>query len=154
MRLDEALAEIHEAAETLLGNATAEDELLEGVNTIQLGEERDSTPPFPLVAIVLDAANCVDEATTHIIREVWTVPVNVVALYYTVLGPDTGYREATKIAARARSVLLADRNLGKPGVVHDARSLQFTSSDWRYRDGLVYAAVATIQVRFRVTEGR
>ena len=149
MRLDEAFENIITSIEKKLSEATAEGELLHGVESVVRGDRARPRPPTPAIWIFAEQANPAHEPTT--IRERWTLPVVLTAIYQAD-DPEEGYRRSSEFAAKARSVVLQDRSLGYRDFVQDTRSGRFEPSGPWHTEGRLYGAVAVIEVTFIIKE--
>lgn len=149
MRLDEAIGQILDSIEEALTNATEEGELLEGVQSIVRGDRARPRPLTPAVWIFAETAN--PDYTRTSLHEIWTLPIVLTPIIQSEI-PEEGYKEATKLAARARSVVLNDRLLGLPDVVRDCKSGRFEPSAPWHNEGKLYSAVAVVTVIFLIKE--
>lgn len=149
MRLDEAFEAIINSVIGVLSAATV-DGLLVGVNTVVRGDRARPRPDVPAVWVFAENANPEHSPTT--LQERWVMPIALVAI---VKSDDTeeGYRGASSLAARARSVVLKDRTLGLRRLVQDTRSGRFEPSGPWHREGNLYSSVALVEVTFRILEG-
>lgn len=150
MRLDEAFEAVVDAITNMLTAATTGVGLLSDVKAIIRGDRARPRPATPAVWVFAEAANPAHQPTT--IQESWTLPVVLAAIVKSE-DPEEGYRLASSIAARARSVVLADRTLGLRQVVQDTRSGRFEPGGPWHQEGNLYSAVAVVQVTFRIREG-
>lgn len=150
MRLDEAFEAIVDAITNMLITATGAGGLLADVSAVVRGDRARPRPATPSLWVFAEAANPVHQPTT--IQESWTLPVVLAAIVKSE-DPEEGYRLASSIAARARSVVLTDRTLGLRHVVQDTRSGRFEPGGPWHQEGNLYSAVAIIQVTFRIREG-
>lgn len=150
MRLDEAFEAIIDSITNMLIAATGGGGLLEEVRAVVRGDRARPRPDVPAVWIFAETANPEHNPTT--IQESWSLPVVLAAIVKSE-EPEEGYRTASSLAARARSVVLKDRTLGLRQVVQDTRSGRFEPGGPWHREGNLYSAVAVLQVTFRIREG-
>lgn len=121
---------------------------LEDVDEIIRGDRARPHPRVPTIWVYPDAAT-----PTHVTsqQEAWTLPVMLVAVVKND-DPDKGYTAATDLAARARSVVLEGRGLESRDYVQDIVSGRFECSGPWYRDGVLFSAIAVVEVKFRILE--
>ena len=150
MRLDEAYDAIVDAIVAKLELAKEPGGLLEGTESIVRGDRARPRPPTPALWVFAETATPEHSPTT--IQERWQLPVVLAAIFKTD-DPELGYKEASRMAARARSVILKDRTLGLRPVVQDTRTSRYEPSGPWHNEGQLYGAVAVLQVTFRIKEG-
>jgi len=152
--LDESFEAIMDSVIRKLEAEQAPGKTLSGVKKIIRGDRSEPTPYTPCIWVFGETATPDDNYTT--LQERWTQPialVSVVSNYDT----DEGYREATKLAALARSVVIKQRRLsdkdGNPlQMVQDIKSARFEPSAPWHKQGNLFSAVAVVDVIFRVME--
>ena len=149
MRLDEAFDGIMGAIIGKLEAAQTEGGLLAAVETIVRGDRHRTPPDTPAIWVFAETATMRGRPTT--IREPWELPIALVAIYKTD-DPEQGYDEASRLAAAARSVILADRTLGLREYVQDTRSGRYEPSGPWHREGNLFASVAVVLVTFVTNE--
>ncbi len=149
MRLDEAFEAIMDNALAKLQAEQVEGGLLAEVTTIVRGDRARPSPPTPSLWLFGEQATPSHEPTT--IQESWMLPLLITPVYQSI-DPEVGYRKASEIAAKGRSILLADRTLGLRELVQDVRSGRFEPSAPWHNQGNLYSAVAVLQVTFRIRE--
>jgi len=149
MRLDEALEHILTTVESRLRTATEGDGLLSGVEEIVRGDRARPRPATPAVWIFAETAN--PDHGQSSLHEMWRIPIVLTPIVKSD-NPTKGYSEATRLAARARSVILNDKQLGSPSLVRDIKSGRFECSAPWHNDGNLYSAVAVIDVVFILRE--
>lgn len=150
MRLDEAFEAIIDSITNMLIVASGGGGLLEGVRAVVRGDRARPRPDVPAIWVFAEMVNPEHNPTT--IQESWSLPVVLAAIVKSE-DPEEGYRMASSLAARARSVVLKDRTLGLRQVVQDTRSGRFEPGGPWHREGNLYSAVAVLQVTFRIREG-
>jgi hypothetical protein len=150
MRLDEAFEAIIDSITNMLIAACGGGGLLEGVRAVVRGDRARPRPDVPAVWVFAEMVNPEHNPTT--IQESWSLPVVLAAIVKSE-DPEEGYRMASSLAARARSVVLKERTLGLRQVVQDTRSGRFEPGGPWHREGNLYSAVAVLQVTFRIREG-
>lgn len=149
IRLDEALEDIIDAVVDVLQKEVKEEGDLEGVETIVRGDRTRPAPRPPTIWV-----RCLDAIPNHERRsyaEMWALDVLLIAVVKSD-DPEEGYRKATALAARARSVVLKDRSLGLRGFVQDVRSGRFEPSGPDLQNDTLIAASAVVQVHFTILE--
>lgn len=148
--LDQAIDDILTALQTALAGELGETRRLADVETIVIGERSRPRPDLPALWVFGDIA--VANHITAGIAETWELPVTLVSIVQSD-EPESAYRQAASIAARARSVVLKDRRLGLD-FVNDVVSTRFEPSRETSIDNrTIYSAAATVTVRFRIHEG-
>lgn len=152
--LDEGFEEIMNSIMRKLEAERAPGKSLSDVKKVIRGDRSEPTPNTPCIWVFGETAQSDDNYTT--LQERWTQPIALVAVVST-YDPDAGYRQATSLAARARSVALKERRLsdknGKPlQMVQDIKSARFEPSAPWHKQGNLYSAVAVVSVIFRVME--
>ena len=84
-------------------------------------------------------------------HETWVLPLVIVAVVKDD-EPEDGYKNATALAAKARSVILEDRRLNKLNFVQDLYSDRFEASAPWLREGQVFYSLAIVNVVFTILE--
>ena len=148
MRLDQAYEAIMDAVANSLDAARSG--LLDDVTAIIRGDRARPRPSTPSIWVFAETLTPSHAQTT--IQESWTLPVVLAAIVKSDT-PEAGYRKASSLAARARSVVLADRVLGLRQLVQDTKSARFEPGGPWHQEGNLYSAVAVVQVTFRINEG-
>ncbi len=148
-QLDEVINDILDNIVDMLKDATATDEALDGVAVVVRGDRSRPRPKTPALWVFGETAQPQPQPRT--IAETWHLPV-VITPIVKATDPEAGYREATKWAARARSVVLKKRDLGLRDYVQDTRSARFESSAPWHRRETLYSAVAAVLVVFTILE--
>ena len=152
-RLDDALAGILDGVGDALDAERADPSgrLADVTNIVRA--DRATGPPEPPAVWLFTEAATADHRTAGL-AETWTLPVVLVAVARNNRDAEVGYRAATSLAARARSVVLADRLTGL-AYVQDVTSARFEpSAPWHSSPKqALYAALAVVSVTFRVQEG-
>ena len=149
IRLDQAINLIIDAVVDAIEAETTEGGLLEEVNTIVCGDKTRPKPEPPSVFIFTDVARAQESPRT--LAEQWRLPVILVV---TVKDddPEGGYRLATELTAKARSVVLRDRSLGLRRFVQDTKSLRFEAGGPNNQQGSLHGAATTVEVLFTILE--
>lgn len=147
-KLDEAIEEILDAIRDLVLLQAQDGGTLEGVASVVRGDRTRTGVLTPSVWLFAESAR--NEHPPRALHETWTFPVVLTSV---VKADDTeeGYRKATRIAARARSAVLANRTLGLR-YVQDTRSSRFDAAAPWQREGNLFAAVAVVEVVFTILE--
>jgi len=147
--LASAIKDILDSIKSILESATEEGELLEGVKEVVRGDRVRPRPEPPTIWIFTDEAVAIHPPMS--LAEKWSLPIVLSAVYKTD-DPDTGYMEATSLAAKARSVILKDRTLGLRNFIQDVQSVRFDPSGPHFNEGQLYGAAATVNVIFTIFE--
>ena len=156
VRLDSAIDAILDALKTRLEAATITPEppdepgLLADVASVVIGNRSRPRPRMP--ALWVFGGEAFNQHNTAAIQETWELPIILVSVVQADQ-PEDGYRLATSVAARARSVALKDdRRLGLP-YVSDINSTAFDPSSQHEIDNrTLYSAAATVTARFQIFE--
>ena len=149
IRLDQAINLILDAIVGAIEAEVTEGGLLEEVKTVIRGDKTRPKPEPPSVFVFTDVARA--EASPRTLAEQWRLPVILVV---TVKDddPEGGYRLATELTAKARSVVLRDRSLGLRRFVQDTKSLRFEAGGPNSQQGSLHGAAATVEVLFTILE--
>lgn len=107
VRLDVAFAAIVSAAAGMCEAARAEDGLLEGISSVVTGDRARARPVSPYLWVAIGAATATNTRTLH---ETWNVSLMLNA-FVSSDNPEDGWMDAFVWAAKASSVVLADRSL-------------------------------------------
>lgn len=148
IKLNDALDNILDAVVEKLNAANVFGGLLHGTECIVRGDRARPQPPAPALFVYTETAR--NEHTHRAMHETWTLPVILVAVVKDD-EPEEGYREATSLAARARSVAIENRRLDLE-YVQDVSSSRFEASAPWMREGQMFFSLAVIDVRFVVLE--
>ena len=157
-RLDEAIEEVIDAvvsalkAEITLHESEDEEAaapLLEANLTIVRGDRSRPRPATPAIWVFPEAASI--EHNPRTLAETWRLPIALVSIWKDD-DPEEGYKMASSLAARARSVVIRDRSLGKRSYVQDTRSGRFEASAPWHSEGSLFAALALIEVIMLIRE--
>lgn len=149
IRLDEALEGIMEGIGGTLDQNRGPGNDLEGVKTLVIGDRSRPAPTTPAIWVRGLTASCDHSQRSY--AEKWQVNILVLAIIKNA-NPEDGYREATALAAKARSVILKDRTLGNRKYIQDVRSGNFEMGGPNMQNESLFAATATIQVHFVILE--
>lgn len=146
--LHEAIEAVMDAAVTILESEIVTGGTLEGVVQIVRGDRRRTTPEVPAIWVYnepLTPSNIVA------LQESWQMPISLVSV---VKQDDSveGFKEATRLAALARSAMLKNRPLGERQYVQDTKSGRFEPAGPWYSSGNLYSAIAQVIVTFRTFE--
>lgn len=150
MLLDEAVEKIIDSIEARLIEAIEPDGFLREIKEVIRGDRSKPKPPVPALWIFTETANPQHNPTTLIER--WIMPV-VLAVVVKDNQPESGFRLAARLAARARSIVLKARSLGLREVVQDTRSGRYEAYGPWHREGSLYSAIAVLEVTFLTREG-
>lgn len=153
MRLDEAFEAIITAIVQELEEEKEKgsDGLLEELETIIRGDRARPRPATPALWVFAEQAN--PSHDTSAIQESWELPVVITPVCKSD-DPEDGYRQATRLASRARSVVMRNRTLGLRPTVQDIKSGRFEpSAPWHSDDKRsLFTAVSVVVVKFRIKE--
>jgi hypothetical protein len=142
--LDEAINDILDSIVKTL----KESENLTGVNDIVRGDRHKTKPEVPAIWVFADTATQ-SHATSLVER--WVMPVILCAIIKDD-DAESGYKNATQLAAKARSEVLKDRTLGLREFVQDTQSLRFEPSAPWLNQGNLYCSNAVLNVFFNIRE--
>ena len=150
------LKKLHEALEEILDNIVS---LLEDENgkakelglkvQIVRGDRSRPAPRPPTVWV--RGMPAVPDHTQRTYAEKWTLPILLLGMIQNT-DPEKGYKEATELAARARSIVLGDRTLNNRAFVQDVRSGRFEMSGPATQRDDLFAATAMVDVVFVILE--
>lgn len=150
INLNEAIEEIITAVVNKLQAATVEGQPLEEVESVVRGDRARPRPPVPSLWVFAETAQ--PQHSPRTIAETWHLPIVITPVVKESEEPEDGYKKATELAAKARSIVIKDRSLGLRAYVQDVRSGRFEpSAPWHRRETL-YSAVAVILVIFTICE--
>ena len=149
MRLDEAFEGIITNITEMLEAETQEGHLLEEIEEVVRGDRARPRPRTPSLWVFAERAN--PTHTPSSMQESWELPIVLTPVIKTDL-PEEGYKEASELAAKARSILLKNRTLNLREVVQDTRSGRYEPSAPWHNEGQLYSAVAVVIVTFRIRE--
>lgn len=147
--LDIAINDILASIQNTLEAKIQTGEELDIIKAIYRGDRATKSPKTPCVWIFPDVAICSHPPTA--IMESWEMPINLVSVFYS-NDAEEGYKRANELAARARTQILKNRDLGLNTFVQDTRSGRFEPSNPAYVAGNNYSAVSVIIVTFNVLE--
>lgn len=146
LRFDQALTQVVDTAHGRLTAALDPGGLLETATAVVKGDRARARPDPPYLWVTVGAGTATHARALH---ETWEVAL-MLAAFVRSEQPEDGWVEAFVLAARARSVVLADRTLGL-GFVEDTQSAelgplgQFTSTR-------KFGAFARLNVRLSLVE--
>lgn len=148
-RLDEAIIEILEKVESGIRNEIKVDGYLEGIKEVFVGDRIRDYPKLPLVWIICDPAT--PTHTHRALAETWTLPVMLICFVES-LKPEEGYKEANKLAALTRTVVLKDKILKGLNYVQDTQSGMFNLAQRDPENAVIFGAAAVINIIFTILE--
>ena len=146
VRLGAAIDEVVAAAAGKCDAARGSGQLLDGVEAVVRGKHARSRPALPYLWVVVSAASAQHARALH---ETWTAAL-MLSAFVRSEDPEDGWMEAMVLAAHARSVVLADRQLGLP-YVEDVQSASLEAIGQRPQ-GRQFGAFARVDVRFALVE--
>jgi len=147
--LADMIEDILDKAEEKLKEETEGGDLKEVAEVVR-GEHVRGKPKNPSLWIFTDTVSIEGGITS--MREPWTLPLIVVSVVYNSQDPRRGQKNATELAAKARSVLLKSRNLDLQGKVHGVRSVTFEPRGRFEEGGGVFSAACVLNVSFTTLE--
>jgi hypothetical protein len=153
--LEQAIDDIMEAIETTLKNAINVDGgKLHDVKSLIMGGKTSQSPKTPGLWVGQGEARLVPE-DSYLKTECWAMEIAVVSVIYNT-DQYQGEKDANSLAARAKSVLIADRTLGfdHGTFFSDIRSSRFIGSNPEFitKSGNLFSAIYTCEVYFTVIE--
>lgn len=151
IRLDEALTQIADAAHAALVAATEPGGLLEDITEVVKGRRARARPDPPYLWVAIGMGTATQPRALH---ESWEVALMLNAFVQSE-EPQEGWLEALTYAARARSVALADRQLGL-AFVEDVQSAELAplgqSGGGQIGSGRRFGFYARANVRLSIVE--
>jgi len=148
-RLDEVIIEILDGVVSVIESEIKVGGLLEGIKQVLVGDRTRENPDPPMIWIMCDPAT--PTHTHRALAETWTLPVMLICFVKT-LEPEEGYREASRLAALTRSVILKDRTLGKRDYIQDIQSGIFNLAQRDPENEIIFGAAAVINIIFTILE--
>jgi hypothetical protein len=121
---------------------------LDEVEEIVRGDRARPQPLTPAVFVYTEAAR--NDPTPRSLHETWTLPVILVAVVKD-SDPESGYRKATELAAKARSIVLKGSRIDLD-YVQDIRSSRFEASAPWLKEGQLFYSLAVVDVIFTILE--
>lgn len=124
------------------------------VEEVLRGDRSRPVPTAPMLWVIGEAAQADNTYTT--LQERWILPVAIGAVVSS-YDAETGYQEASLLAAKARAVIVKNRRLkdadGKPlEAVQDVRGGRFEPSAPWHNKGNLYTSIVVLNVIFRTRE--
>ena len=141
--IEQIIDKVEEELNTAVGSSLSE------VKTVARGEAVRPKPMPPIMWIYTDTARVSPDSTT--LREVWEMPIMLVAVVQDSQDPKRGQALATKLAAKARTVIINDRKLGL-SFVNYVESTAFEPRTRFPAEGGKYSAGTAISVTFTIFE--
>lgn len=150
--IEQIIAKVEEKIQAARANTLSE------IKTMITGDATNKNKIPPMLWLITDTARVSPESTT--LREIWSLPIMLVVVVKDSADPEKGQKLATKLAARARSVVLKiksgekyvkDRDLGLSFVNH----VESTAFEPRTRfpsEGGKYSAGTAINIEFTIFE--
>ncbi len=150
------LKKLHEALEEILDSVVDLIEAENGKNKdlgvkaqIVRGDRARPTPKPP--AVWVRGMPATPDHTQRSYAEKWILPIILLAIVQNA-NPEAGSKDATELAARARSIVLGDRTLNNRAYVQDVRSGRFEMSGPATQRDDLFAATAMVDVIFVILE--
>lgn len=144
-RLDQAYEAIIDSIHASIEAEIVTGGMLSDVREVVRGDRARPRPNTPTIWIFGESATPSNQSTA--IKEKWEMPVSLVAIYES-NDAEEGYREASRLAALSRSVVLRDRALGLRNIVQDVVSGRFDPSAPHFRKGNLFSSAAQVVVSF------
>lgn len=146
IRLDDALEQVVDHCANVCTTATADGGLLDGIAEVVKGSRARRRPDPPYLWVTVGAATCTHATALH---EQWEIALLFNAFVQSE-DPEEGWLDAMLWASRARSVVLADRQLGL-GFVEDSQSAELGVLG-QFTAGRRFGAYARINTRIAIAE--
>ncbi|MFW6242679.1 MAG: hypothetical protein ACOC2W_00810 [bacterium] len=140
--LDEQIEEILDNITQKLKDAKNSGELK--IKSVVRGDKANYTPSLPSLWIY---TRTLTPSHSTSLKEHWEMPVVLEIVTENSKSVEEGYKESTKLAAKARSIILQDRGLGIKSV-SDVTSGQFFPSGPGLSDGKLFSSMAILNVKF------
>jgi len=147
--LEDAFDEILDSIVKTLEDKIHVGEYLDTALAVYRGDRTIKAPKAPCLWVFPDVGTCSHPPATFM--ESWTLPIRIVSVVHS-NDAEEGFKQANKLAAKARYCVLQDRSLGLRDFVQDTRSDRFEYSNPGYVMGNLYSAVAVIVVTFNILE--
>ncbi len=148
-RLDEVLIEILDKVQSGIESEIKEDGYLKEIKQVSVGDRIREYPKLPMIWIICDPAT--PTHTHRALAETWTLPV-ILICFVENLDPEKGYKEANRLVALARTVVLKDKILKKLDYVQDIQSGMFNLAQRAPETEIIFGAGATINIIFTILE--
>lgn len=146
VQLATAIGGVVDAAVAACDSARSTGELLADATAVVRGRHARARPDAPYLWVVVSAATATHARALH---EQWTAALMLAAFVHS-QDPEDGWMDAMGLAARARSVVLRDRQLGL-GYVEDTQSASLEPIGQRPQ-GRKFGAFARLDVRVALVE--
>jgi hypothetical protein len=158
--LDSAFEQIFDAVVARVNAECRVGGKLADVTTVIGGDRTRKPKDLPMIQVSPDLAT--PNATSVSLAEEWTLPIGLVAYIKDVNDTEIGFKEARKLAAKARSSVLSKWSVSQGkyipsrhldlDFVSDTRSGAFGLTGKVKEDGSIFASVAFVNVRFMTRE--
>jgi len=150
--LESAIENILDKIEEKLSDAIQDGEKLSDVKTLVIGVKTSSKPEAPAIW-VMEGETTIDPSGLTI-YERWNMDIVIIGVVYNSVDGKEGYKEANKLTARAKNILLADRTLGfgHGTFFQDIKSKRFDGNNPYFKNGNYYSAMFTLTTVFAVRE--
>ena len=148
-RLDEVIIEILNKLQSGIESEIKEDGYLKEIKQVSIGDRISEYPKLPMVWIMCDPAT--PTHTHRALAETWTLPI-VSICFVENLDPEKGYKEANRLTALARTVILKDKVLKGLDYVQDIQSGGFNLAQRDPENKVIFGAGATINIIFTILE--
>ena len=151
--LEDAIEDIFNKIEEKLSDAITEGAKLADVKSLIVGMKTSQKPEAPAIW-VMAGETMIDPTTETTIWEKWNMDIVVIGVVFNSVDGKEGYKEANRLTARAKNVLLADRTLGfgHGTFFQDIKSKRFDGNNPYFQNGNYYSAVFTLTTVFTVRE--
>jgi len=151
--LEDAIEDIFDKIEEKLSDARTEGAKLADVNSLVIGMKTSQKPETPAIW-VMAGETTIDPTTQTTLWEKWNMDLVIIGVVYNAIDGKEGYKEANRLTARAKNVLLADRTLGfgHGTFFQDIKSRRFDGNNPYFQNGNYYSAVFTLTTVFTVRE--
>lgn len=146
--LDECFEDIVDKVIELLELEIVQGGELENVKSVVRGDRARNRPDLPCLWVFPQQARAeIDTGLT----EKWFLPLVFISIVKN-HDVELGYREANKIALKARKIIIKNKTLGLRDFVRHTRSTQFQPSGQWQDDKTLFSSGATVEVEFRIRE--
>ena len=151
--LEDAIEDILNKIEKKLSDAITEGAKLADVKSLVIGMKTSQKPEAPAIW-VMAGETVIDPTTQTTLWEKWNMDIVIIGVVHDSVDGKEGYKEANRLTARAKNVLLADRTLGfgHGTFFQDIKSKRFDGNNPYFQNGNYYSAVFTLTTVFTVRE--
>lgn len=151
--LESAIEDILDKIEEKLSDAMQDGGKLSDVKTLIIGSKTSNKPEAPAIW-GMEGETVIDPTSGLTIYERWNMDISIIGVIYNAVDGKEGYKEANRLTARAKNILLADRTLGfgHGTFFQDIKSKRFDGNNPHFQNGNFYSAMYTLTTVFTVRE--